>query len=179
MPNWLPEEYRYLEVLQKTTEQLSRDYHKLFSEKQRHLYALKLPCIILSSITGFASFGGSANFQVKQEYLNSSIGAVSLFVSILTTLETFFSVSLIMSQARAVSLSLQLLSQRIACELALPIQDRATDGLVYLRQCFNEFLQLIEKAPPLPSRKEAHDRIVQMRKAISESHFTPNNTPEP
>ena len=179
MPTWLPEEYRYLEILQSTSEQLSRDYHKLFTEKQKHLYYLKLPVIVLSSVSGFVSFG-SGNFQTRTENINIGVGCIGLFVSILTTLETFFSVSLTMSQARAVSLSLQLLSQKISCELALPVQDRSTDGLVYLRQAFSDFLQMIEKAPPLQHRKEAHDRIVQMRKAISESTFynsTPQNTP--
>jgi len=179
IPLWLAEEYKYLEILQTTAESLSKDYHKLFYEKQRQLYYLKLPSIILSSVSGFASFG-SGNFQTSTQNISIGVGCIGLLVSILTTLETFFSVSATMSNARAVSLSLQILSQKIMCELSLPVQDRSTDGLVYLRQAFNEFLQIIEKSPPLQTQKEAHDRILQMRKNLSESNFshTPRNTPD-
>jgi len=87
-PVWLFAEERYLHQLRETCDVLRQEYLTIYSTKQRQLYKLKLPAIILSSVGGFVSFG-SANFETNQRNINIVVGSTGLFVAILNTIESF------------------------------------------------------------------------------------------
>lgn len=175
---WSVEHIRYLQILQKTSEELSIQYMTLYTMTQRQLYKIKLPSIILSSIAGFASFG-SANFGDKNSnHVSIAVGITGLTVAILNSIESFFGIQTIATNSKASSLVLSLLAQRISLELALPEKDRCAEGIAFTRTCFNEFLTCVEKAPPLQYKKECEDKIRSMSKSLSEGSFQ-EGTPSP
>lgn len=177
---WLSEHIRYLSELQKTAEDLSAEYMKLYNKTQGQLYKIKLPSIILSSCAGFTSFGSSNFGSQNSQQVTIAVGITGLLVAILNSIESFFGIQTTATNAKATSLVLNLLAQRISLELSLPEKDRSADGIVYTRSCFNEFLTTIEKAPPLTYRKVCEDKIRRMAKNLSEpSLISSSRDPSP
>ncbi len=176
---WLSEHIRYLNELQKTAEQLSTEYMNLYTITQRQLYKIKLPSIILSSVAGFISFG-SGNFgDHNSNQVSIGVGITGLFVAILNSIESFFGIQTTATNSRASSVVLSLLAQRISLELALPEKDRCAEGLAFTRTCFNEFLAVVEKAPPLHYKTEAQDKIRSMSKSLSEATLASSRDTSP
>jgi hypothetical protein len=166
---WLSEHIRYLSELQKTAEDLSAEYMKLYNKTQGQLYKIKLPSIILSSCAGFASFGSSNFGSENSQQVTIAVGITGLLVAILNSIESFFGIQNTATNSKATSLVLNLLAQRISLELSLPDKDRSAEGIVYTRTSFNEFLTTIEKAPPITYRKVCEDKIRRMAKNLSEA----------
>jgi len=175
-PVWLFAEERYLHQLRETCDVLRQEYLTIYSTKQRQLYKLKLPAIILSSVGGFVSFG-SANFETNQRNINIVVGSTGLFVAILNTIESFFNLSNTMVSAKTTALSLQLLSQKITVELSLDVQDRCMNGINYLRECFNEYESIMKEAVPIVHSKATSDTIAKMNKSLSSSEISSNPSP--
>lgn len=177
---WLSEHIRYLSELQKTAEDLSAEYMKLYNKTQGQLYKIKLPSIILSSCAGFTSFGSSNFGSENSQQVTIAVGITGLLVAILNSIESFFGIQTTATNAKATSLVLNLLAQRISLELSLPEKDRSAEGIVYTRTSFNEFLTTIEKAPPLTYRKVCEDKIRRMAKNLSEpSLISSSRDPSP
>jgi hypothetical protein len=165
-PLWLPAEELYLRLLRETCDSLRAEYLRIYQVKQRQLYKLKLPAIIASSVGGFISFG-SDNFQTTQRTINIVVGTIGLTCALLNTVETFFGLQTTMVSAKATSLALQTISQRIAVELALDHCDRSMSGISFLRDVYNEYETIMEQAVPIIHNRPDKDTMKKMAESVS------------
>lgn len=146
---WLPEEEVYLRDLSKLCQELSSKYKRYYELYKTRQAKFKIPSIIISSITGLTSFGTS-NFPEKyQKWVSISVGASSLFIALLNSIESYMKIGETMSGCLQTSISLQKLKEFIDIELSLPLDDRSTQGILFLRDCYSKYEKILDLAPSI------------------------------
>jgi hypothetical protein len=191
---WCEREEEYLELLHKTCLELAEVYRKLYVESSRIQNKLRLPAIILSSLSGAASFGASsfasssADPTKTQGYISISIGIVNVFIATIQTYESFKKIADTVSKSISTCLALKKLSEDIHCMIFIPPGDRDTAGVMYLRDAFNRYQSIIDQAPALEFATKDHLRfkdvsqkinleIRKQNRAIANSHFSATSVP--
>jgi hypothetical protein len=148
-PCWLHDEEVYLRDLSNLCEMLSskfKRYYEIYKKKQARF---KIPAIIISSITGLTSLGTSTFPQESQQWIAIGVGATSLFIAILNSIESYMKIGETMSGCLQASMSLQKLKESIDLELAVPADDRNDPGIIFLRECYSKYEKIIELAPSI------------------------------
>lgn len=148
--DWVKEEENYLQTIEATCIRLSKDYHQVYFEKKRTQTQLRIPAIIVGSFTGVASFGTTTFPQELHKWVAIVVGVINIGIAILSTLETFFKVGEDMTAARTTSDQLRKLAEDIHKELALPVKDRPTSGIIFLKEMYTRYQQIISSSPMLP-----------------------------
>jgi hypothetical protein len=126
---------------------LHKKCEALFSKRTN---MISLPVIILSTIAGTLSISTSSLFPSGQETTaNILIGCVSLFVSILSVIESYFNLSKRAENHRLCSIEYFRLFRFISIEMSLPIDERmvCSDLLKTSRETFE---RLQEISPLIP-----------------------------
>lgn len=144
---WYREEEEYLKDLSRLCEELCQKfkiYHDLYKARQAKF---RIPSIIISSITGLASFGNS-NFPAKyQNAVNIGVGAAAIFIAILNSIESYMKIGEIIGGTIQASINFQKLKEMIDVELALPTENRTSHGIIFLRQCYQNYEKYWDLAP--------------------------------
>jgi len=191
---WCEREEEYLELLHKTCLELAEVYRLLYVETSKIHNKLRLPAIILSSLSGAASFGSSsfASSSVDplrtQQYINISIGIVNVFIAMIQTYESFKKIGETVSKSISTCVALKKLSEDIHCTVFIPPGDRDTAGIMYLRDAFNRYQSIMDQAPPLDHVTKDHLRfkdvsnkinveIKKQNRAMRNSQITTTSTP--
>jgi len=146
---WLPEEEVYLKDISTLSQELSgkfKRYHDIYRERQAKF---KIPSIIISSITGIISFGTS-NFPPQySNYVSIGVGVSSLFIALLNAIESYMKIGENMSGCIQASMSFQKLKESIDIELSLPKEDRSSQGIIFLRECYSKYEKIWDLAPTI------------------------------
>lgn len=148
---WFDREEEYLTYLKNACSELSQVYMDLYLRTHKVQTKLRLPVIALSSCSGVASFGSSAFTPLIMKYISIGVGVVNVFIAIVQTYESYLKIGDIVSKSLSVSQSLKKLADHIECEIFIPIQDRESNGVTYLRECFSRYQAIMDQAPPLES----------------------------
>lgn len=189
---WCEREEEYLQLLHKSCLELAEVYRRLYINTSRIQNKLRLPAIILSSLSGAANFGsssfadGTQDPRKTQGYINISIGIVNVFIAMIQTYESFKKIADTVSKSISTSTALKKLSEDIHCMVFIPPGDRDTAGVMYLRDAFNRYQSIMDQAPPLEHATEDYLRFknitnqitLQIRKqdrAISDGLNSPGN----
>jgi len=123
--------------------------------KYSYLHAwFTIPAITLSTITGTASFAQSSLPTPYRTYAPMLIGAVNIFIGILTTIQQYLKISELNEAHRVSMISWDKFSRNIRIELAKRSGERIDAGQ-FLKICRNEYDRLMESSPIIP------DKIVQ------------------
>lgn len=130
-----------------TCQRLTRVYKVVYVKYKRLQTRLRMPAIIVGSLTGIASFGTQTFPEGAREFVAIIVGVISVGIAILNTIESFFKVSEITSGASATISALERLQDDVLKELALPVEDRATNGITYLREIYVRYQQILNQAP--------------------------------
>lgn len=128
--------YRYLH---------NHSYHKF----KRMSLRFSLPIIIISTITGTASFAHETVPEQWRSIAPLIIGAFNLFGGILSTIQQFLKVNELLESHRVSSIHYGKLSRLIRLELALPLSERSYSGKDMLEICKLEYDRLIEQSPAI------------------------------
>lgn len=113
-----------------------------------HMY-FTIPTITLSTITGTASFAQASLPQDYQAWASMAIGAVNIFIGIITTIQQYLKVSELNEAHRVSALSWDKYARNIRIELAKAPAER-TDARSFLKVCRQEFDRLMETSPSIP-----------------------------
>jgi hypothetical protein len=128
---------------------------------------ITIPVIILSTLTGTANFALDGFIPPEEEnmkkYAQATIGGVSIFAGILTTLGNFLRFAQGSESHRVAGIAWGKFQRQIAVELAIAPKDRI-DCMDFLKICRAELDRLIEQSPPVPDdviqefKKEFEDK---------------------
>ncbi len=136
-------------------------------QRAEMLYSIRrtfidLPVIVLSSVTGFLSVGSSSMFKGQEMQASMALGGVSLFVSILNTMGSYFGWSRLAEAHRISAIHYSKLYRFISVEMALPREERASPS-EFLKYTKEQYDRLSEISPLLPDLiiKEFKDKFTK------------------
>ena len=110
-----------------------------------------IPAIILSTITGTASFAQSTLPDDIKEYAPAMIGTINIFVGILTTIQQYLKISEKNEAHRISAISWDKFSRNIRIELAKKPEERDKAGH-FIKACRQEFDRLMETSPSIDDK---------------------------
>jgi hypothetical protein len=105
-----------------------------------------IPVIIMSTITGTASFAQSSFTPNQQFYVQFGIGTVNIFIGILTTISQYLKISQLTESHRVSSISWDKYARNIRIELAKTPEERM-DAAHFMKISRHEFDRLMETSP--------------------------------
>ena len=109
-----------------------------------------LPVIVMSTITGTANFA-QKSFP-ENSFVPMGIGTMNLVSAIITTVSQFLKINELMEGFRVGGIAFGKLNRAIVTELSLPLADRSTSGVEFVKACRADIDRLIEQSPPIPRR---------------------------
>jgi hypothetical protein len=114
---------------------------------------ITIPVIILSTLTGTANFALDSfiekdNYSAKT-YAQATIGGISIFAGILTTLGNFLRFAQGSEAHRVASVAWGKFQRQITVEISIHPNDRM-DCMDFLHICRQDLDRLIEQSPPIP-----------------------------
>lgn len=125
-------------------------HDRAFREFQVKSYGLTIPVIILSTLSGTASFTIQSFPISLQTYVPMVIGGVNICVGIIQTVSQFLRVNELTESHRVASISYGKFSRNIVTELSLPPKERTYNGIDFVQVCRTEMDRLIEQSPIIP-----------------------------
>ena len=114
---------------------------------------MKIPAIVLSTLTGTASFGLGSFFGENSEYKTTAqmvIGSVSIIVGVIGTLDTFFQYAQSGEMHNTAAVNWGNFQRNIEFQMKLHPNERI-DAMPFLKMMQNEMNRLIEQSPSILS----------------------------
>jgi hypothetical protein len=142
---WRPEQEAYLRDLSKACVELSVRYKQMYDVYRLYQARFRIPSIIVSSALGLLSFGNQ-NFE-DGHAINIVVGVGTVMIAIANSVETYMQIGQNMSGSLLASANLSKLKEGIDLELALPVEDRSNNGLIFVRESHNAYERYIDAAP--------------------------------
>ena len=109
-----------------------------------------IPAIILSTISGTASFAQGSLPVSMQTLAPMVIGSVNIFIGILTTIQQYLKISEYNESHRVSAIAWDKFARNIRIELAKHPDERSTDAGHFLKTNRDEFDRLMETSPSIP-----------------------------
>lgn len=110
-----------------------------------------IPVIVISTITGTASFALTSMPAAWQPYAPSIIGGLNLTAGLVSTVSQFLRVSELLAEHRSASIAFGKFSRTIAVELSLPVNERDVSGQDFIAKMRTELDRLLEQSPAIPN----------------------------
>lgn len=147
IPLWLPEEEEYLRIMHRRCHRLSLSFKNMHREYKIQQNKLKLPSIIISSVLGVVSFGQTVFPEVAQRWIPIGVGGMNIVIAIINTLDSYLKISEHVASTLTSHNSLQKLADDIFCEIMIPTKDRDSSGIIFLRDCYTKYQQIVDSSP--------------------------------
>jgi len=125
-------------------------HDKAYNEYVKRNYSLTIPVIILSTLSGTASFSIQSFPESIRSYVPMMIGGINIFVGILQTMTQFMKVNEMVSEHRIAAINFDKFSRNITAELSLPENERSYSGKDFVHFCRKEMDRIIEQSPVIP-----------------------------
>jgi len=131
---------------------------------QNHLYYkgasanLEIPTIILSVFSG--SFSVGSDDFLSQEYNSVITCYISMIITILTSIKLYMKITENSSQEQELAVSFKSLALDVFKTLSLLSEDRGIDGLVYLNEIYNKYINLVENSTILNQMNKKDNLLV-------------------
>lgn len=159
-PVWIPEEVAYLDILKRECDDLhavyDAEYHRVRTLQMRY----RIPAICFGAVNGVASFGTGTFPPPFQQWVSVVVGGIALAIAITQTIETFLRISETLGGSLATSAAFQKLASDIGFELTLPARDRAMSGVVFARDAYTRYQQIMSQRPPLLTMVHSPETVV-------------------
>ena len=110
-----------------------------------------IPAIVLSTISGTASFAQQSIPLAYQTYAPMIIGGINIFIGIVTTIQQYLKITELNEAHRVASISWDKYARNIRIELAKAPHERM-DVTTFIRMNREEFDRLMETSPTIPMR---------------------------
>lgn len=124
--------------------------HNRAHQKYSRMHAwFTIPAITLSTISGTASFAQASLPVAYQSFAPMAIGALNIFIGILTTIQQYLKISELNEAHRVAAISWDKFSRNIRIELAKSPIERMDCGS-FLKMSRQEFDRMMETSPSIP-----------------------------
>jgi phenylpyruvate tautomerase PptA (4-oxalocrotonate tautomerase family) len=147
---WIDSEVQLLKKWGEIASSYRLLHDRAFREFQIKSYGLAIPIIILSTLSGTASFSISSFPPSVQGFAPMVIGGVNIFVGILQTITQFLRVNEQTESHRVASITYGKFARNITTELTLPPNNRSYNGIDFVQMCRTEMDRMIEQSPIIP-----------------------------
>ena len=122
---------------------------KAHAKYSRSQACYTIPAIILSTISGTASFAQTSVPESFQVYAPMVIGSINIFIGILTTIQQYLKISELNEGHRVSAISWDKFARNIRIELAKDPDERMK-AEPFLKMSRQEFDRLMETSPSIP-----------------------------
>jgi hypothetical protein len=138
-----------------------------------------IPAIVLSTISGTASFAQTSLPTAYQTYSPMAIGAINIFIGILTTVHQYLKIAELNEAHRVSSISWDKFARNIRIELAKKPEERMDAGH-FLKLNRQEFDRLMETSPTVNDDiiKEFNLKFQGKPGSIQRKHFDELKKPD-
>lgn len=175
MSQWKPEEETYLRELSTVCAQLSERFRAEYDRYRKLEARFQIPAIIISGIIGLTSFGVN-QFGDAAYSINIAMGVVGLGLGVLNSIQTYLRIGSTMSGCLLTASNLTKLKESIDIELALPLEDRASTGVMFVREAASQYERIMDAAPPVLKKvrfiRQAHgERLSYASSASANAAF--------
>jgi len=147
---WLDSEVQLLKKWGEVADSYRLLHDRAFREFQIKSYGLTIPVIILSTLSGTASFSITSFPESLQHYVPMIVGGINIAVGIIQTVTQFLRVNELTESHRVASISYGKFCRNITTELSLPPNYRSYNGIDFIQMCRTEIDRLIEQSPIIP-----------------------------
>ena len=110
-----------------------------------------IPAIVLSTISGTASFAQTSLPIAYQAYSPLAIGGLNIFIGIFSTVAQYMKISELNESFRVAGIAWDKYARNIRIELAKAPNER-TDAYTFLKYSREEFDRLMETSPTIPPK---------------------------
>uniref|UniRef100_A0A6C0C192 SMODS and SLOG-associating 2TM effector domain-containing protein n=1 Tax=viral metagenome TaxID=1070528 RepID=A0A6C0C192_9ZZZZ len=110
-----------------------------------------IPAIVLSTISGTASFAQTSLPDEYKPLAPVAIGSLNIFIGILTTIQQYLKISELNEAHRAMSIAWDKYARNIRIELSKAPIERS-DATSFLKHTRQEFDRLMETSPPIDQK---------------------------
>jgi len=154
---------------------LMSDYHKRrYEYLKASLKYFKIPLIILNSLNIFFSVG--LNSYLASGYIQLLTMGISMFCSILNSIELFMEVEKSMSREYIASKDYYILSTDIYKVLSLEKINRIVDGKTFMDDTYNRYIKLYEQSNLLNKKiKDSLRPLIQDNSSDKDSTLSSDN----
>jgi len=125
-------------------------HDKAHNEYVKKNYGFTIPVIILSTLSGTASFSIQSFPDGIRSYVPMMIRGINIFVGILQTMTQFMKINELVSEHRNAAINFDKFSRSIIAELSLPENERSYSGKDFVHICRKEMDRIIEQSPIVP-----------------------------
>lgn len=148
--SYTPFEVELLEKWCKSAKNYFLLHDKSHNEYVKKNYGFTIPVIILSTLSGTASFSIQSFPDSIRSYVPMMIGGINIFVGILQTMSQFMKINELLSEHRNAAINFDKFSRNIIAELSLPENERSYSGKDFIHICRKEMDRIIEQSPIIP-----------------------------
>ena len=146
-PIWNDKEEIYLKKLHYQSRLMHLYFNKKYLEYSRVHQKYHIPIMILSSVNSL--FCITLPQFMDQEYVSILNAVISAGVGILGSILLYMKVDQKIQTCYTVSIAMNNLTLKISKELSIDRDKRSQCGIVFLNECFNEYISIVEKSLPL------------------------------
>jgi len=151
---WHPKEEVYLAKMEKQSlllcEHNLKDYHyynKLSSK-------FNIPILIVSAVNALTAI--CLNSFLSQEYVSILNAVLSAGTGVVGSIQLFMKINEKMTNATRSSIIFKRLALKISKELSIEREQRVTEGIPFLSECFSEFNTALEQGNPIERKLQNH-----------------------
>jgi hypothetical protein len=173
MSLWNDKEEIYLKNLNLQCVNMYHYYNKQYIELIQVSKKYNIPIMILSALNSLMALTLSS--FMSQQYVSILNAVISAGVGILSSILLFLKINEKINISYMLSLKMNILSLKISKELNIDRKSRVVDGHIFLNDCFNEYLTIIDKSFPLEKRVKNFLKIEDLHEETNnENSSTPS-----
>ena len=150
--SWHDEEEEFLSNIEKQCNMLHEYYLKEYKYYHQLSTKFNIPILVVSSLNSLCAI--SLNDFLSQRFVSILNAVLSAGTGILGSVQLYMKINEKLTNALRSSINMKRLALKIAKELTIARDQRATEGQTFLSECFSEFNTALEQGNPLEKKMQ-------------------------